>query len=129
MKDQEEKHRRNEIILIGVIVLLAAFYFLWKALTPAAEGAEVVVQVGGEEYARLPLSEDAELDIAQKGERHNHLVIRDGIATVTEATCPDGLCVHQADISRDGEMIVCLPNEVLITIENGEENELDGISK
>ena len=122
------RHRRNEGILIGIILLAAVGYMLWRQLAPTAPGGEVVVQADGKEYARLPLSENAELDIAQ-GERHNHLVIKDGVATVTEATCPDKQCVHQADISRNGEMIVCLPNQVLITIEHGEDAELDSTAR
>ena len=129
-KKREKRHRRNEGILIGLVLLAAAGYLLWRQGSQSGTGktGEVVVQADGKEYARLPLDEDAELDIVQ-GERHNYLLIQDGVATVTEATCPDKQCVHQADISRNGEMIVCLPNKVLITIEHGEDAGLDGAVK
>jgi len=129
MEEKKKRHGRNDLILVGVLIVVAVLYFLWKALAPAEVGAEVVVQVDGTEYARLPLAEEAELDIAQEGDRHNYLVIRDGKATVSAATCPDELCVHQADISRNGEQITCLPNKVLVTIENGEDSELDIIPR
>lgn len=125
-KNGTKKHRRNELILVGVIAVLAVLYFLWRALYPAKEGATVVVQVYGEEYARLPLDKDTELDITH-GENHNHLVIKDGVATVTDASCPDKICVNQSDISKSTDMIVCLPNQVLITIEGGEESGTDSI--
>lgn len=125
---QRKKHRRNDLILAGVIAVAAVLYFLWRTLAPAEAGAEVVVELRGQEYARLPLSQDTELDIVY-GRNHNRLVIKDGVATMAEATCPDGLCVHQPDISLNGQMIVCLPNQVLITIENGEDSGLDGMAK
>lgn len=127
-KESGKKHRRNDLILVGVVAVLAVAYFLWKALMPGEVGAEVVVKMYGQEYARLPLSKDAELDITN-GLNHNYLVIKDGVATLTEASCPDGLCVHQPDISRNNEMIVCLPNQVLVMIENGEDSGLDGTAK
>ena len=44
------------------------------------------------------------------------LVIKDGKADITEADCPDKLCVHQAPISREGEALVCLPHRVVVTV-------------
>ncbi|HBE87040.1 MAG TPA: hypothetical protein DDW53_19330, partial [Lachnoclostridium sp.] len=41
-------------------------------------------------------------------------------ASITEASCPDKVCVRTGKIHRSGELIVCLPNRVVITIE-GEE--------
>lgn len=40
----------------------------------------------------------------------------DGQVWVTEATCPDKICIHQGKISQEGETIVCLPNRMIIQI-------------
>lgn len=122
------KQRRNEWVLLGIVALAAVLYFIWRVFVPAEEGAVVVVQSHSEEYARLPLDKDAELDI-KWGDSHNYLVIRDGVATVTDASCPDKLCVHQADISKGGEMIVCLPNQVMITVEGSGDSEVDSVAQ
>lgn len=121
------KKRRNELILIGVIIVIAIGYIIFtKVSTPKkGKGAEVVVQVGGYEYARLPLNVDTELEIVS-GDFSNTLVIKDGIATVTEANCPDKLCTYQPSISRPDEMIICLPHEMLVIIVSDESNLLDG---
>ncbi len=42
--------------------------------------------------------------------------IHDGKADVTEADCPDKLCVHQKAISKTHETIVCLPNKVVVEV-------------
>ena len=36
------------------------------------------------------------------------------------ADCPDKLCVNQHAISSNGETIVCLPNKVVVEVEDGE---------
>ena len=47
----------------------------------------------------------------------NVLVIEDHKASITEADCPDKLCIHQGQIWGAGQMIVCLPNRLTVTIE------------
>ncbi|MCR4779113.1 MAG: NusG domain II-containing protein [Lachnospiraceae bacterium] len=122
------KRRRNELILVGLIVLLAAGFFIYKKVAPAKKGSEVVVSVFGREYARFPLNENREFPISYLNNL-NLLVIEDGYAYIKEASCPDGLCVHQGKINKSGEIIVCLPNEVVITVEGPEDSGVDSVVK
>ena len=55
-------------------------------------------------------------------------MIRDGKADVTEADCPDKLCVLQGKISRSGQTIICLPNKTMVTIKGGK-SEYDGVAQ
>ena len=48
----------------------------------------------------------------------NHLIIKGGEVWVSEATCPDKICVHQGKIHMDGEIIVCLPNKMTAQIKS-----------
>ena len=113
---------RNDILLIVAVLLLAAIAFLLFHFT-GTQGDRVVVLIGGERTASYPLSEDLEM-VIRTGEESNTLVIRDGKAQVTAATCPDGICVDHHPISKSGETIVCLPHQVVIKVEAGE-NEVD----
>ena len=122
------KKRRNEIILIVVVLLLAVGYFAYTKLKPEKKGAEVVVSVFGEEYARFPLNEDREFVISYL-KNSNVLVIENGYAYIREASCPDGLCVHQGKINKDGQLLVCLPNQVVVQIEGPEESGVDSVVK
>ena len=54
---------------------------------------------------------------------------KDGTADITEADCPDKLCVHQRAISKTKETIVCLPNKVVVEVTGSEESELDSVAK
>lgn len=87
----------------------------------------MVVTVDGKEYGRYPLqSKNAEkIKIELGGGAYNVLVIQDGKADIVEASCPDKICVNHAAIHLSGESIVCLPNKVVVTIENAEESGID----
>jgi hypothetical protein len=105
---------KNDIIFIAVILALilalGAFYVFSHG-----EGDTVTVTVGGVLYGEYPLSEGRTVEI-KNGESVNLLIIEGGRARVASASCPDGICAAHKPISRDGESIVCLPNEVVITV-------------
>lgn len=119
--------KRNDWILAGAVLAGAIVFFLINSFVVHREGARVRVTVGGEEYGSYSLEEELDLDIESRN-GVNHLVIHDGKADMTQADCPDRLCVHQKAISRDRETIVCLPNQVVVEIIGGEEAELDSIA-
>ncbi len=93
------------------------------------DGTYAVVSVDGTEAARYMLSEEKNELIQGVEGGYVRLVIHDGRADVTEASCPDHLCVHQAKISKAGEMIVCLPNKVVIRVVGGEEASVDAMTR
>ena len=115
---QNSKHRlRNDIILIAAVLLIAAIG-LSAYLLLSSEGERAVITLDGEHYADYPLKEDITVTISSKeGLGTNILVISDGKAYVSEASCPDLICVKHRPIWREGEAIVCLPNKVVVSIE------------
>ena len=117
--------KKNDWILAGAVLAAALIFYLVNSFVVHKEGDVVVVTVEGEVFGTYPLDEDQEIDINGT----NHLSIQDGRADMTQADCPDKLCVHQNAISRDRETIVCLPNQVVAEVSGGEEEELDSISR
>ena len=117
--------KKKDIILI-VTILLAAFlaYFLHEIIGSGSAGS-VTVKVNGVIEGSYSLSRDQEIEI---NGGTNHLSIQNGKADMTEADCPDKLCVSQKEISKNGESIICLPNKVIVEVENSEENEFDAVS-
>ena len=83
--------------------------------------------MNGVEAARYPLDTDAEIRLESENGGYNILVIKDGKADVTEASCPDKICVNQHAVSKTGEAITCLPNKTVIEIVGGEQ-EVDIVS-
>lgn len=126
MKSLEKKHR-NDIILVAVLLFAALAAFAVIQLTKKSGGYAVVVQEG-KEIASYPLSEDISVTFQSSNGGYNTLVIKDGKADVTEADCPDKLCVNQHSIRFNGETIVCLPNKLVVKIVSGEEADVDIIA-
>lgn len=118
------KTHRNDVILIAVLVALGGALMLWLGLTRQAGGV-ARVQINGETVLELPLSQDARVELGEPG-HGNLLIIENGTARVERADCPDQVCVRQGAVHYNGESIVCLPHKLIVSIEGGGSNGVDG---
>ena len=121
--------KKNDVILIAlllVVALLTASGMRIRQMNNTKDTANVVVTIDGEVYGAYPLSEDRTERIELPDGSYNILIISDGYADVSEASCPDQICVKHNHIRYSKESIVCLPNKVVVTVEGGKENEIDG---
>ena len=107
---------RNDVILIGAILVIALIVFVVFKLN-LKSGETVNVKVDGEILHSFSLQKNCEKIVSTKyGE--NIVSVNDGYVTVTSADCPDKICVKHRDISKVGETIVCLPNKLVVEIED-----------
>ena len=106
--------RRADVWLILGLLLVGGILFLVFRLS-APLGASVTVRIENDVVARYPLNVDGTYSL---NGGTNVLVVKDGRAHMEHADCPDGLCIRQGEISKEGERIVCLPNRVMITVDN-----------
>ena len=121
---------RNDVIFLAILLaVVTVFLVIYERTgTRADAGACVRVTVDGSVYGTYALGEEQEIPIVQDGVTTNVLTIRDGRADMTEADCPDKLCVSQGKISRSGQTIICLPNKTMVTIKGGK-SEYDGVAQ
>ncbi len=103
--------------LLAASGVFAVFNYV-KHQTPARF---LEISVDGQVIETLDLSRQTEYVISGVGGGTNRLVVEDGKAWVSEASCPDKVCMQQGSISQTGQLIVCLPNRVVITV-TGEES-------
>ena len=122
---------KKDTILIGGILLTAFLFWLIPLLlnrinrkSPAA----VSVYQDGQLLASYPLTDDLTEAIPWEENGYNLLLIENGAASVTDATCPDQLCMRQRAISKNGESIICLPHRLVLQIEGEEEGDLDAVT-
>lgn len=102
------KWRIADFIVIGVVLLTAFGVWLYPALSSAGEYA--VIEEDGQTQT-VSLIQKQELTLA-----HAKVAISDGTIAITQADCPDQVCVKTGAISRSGQSIVCVPNHIVITI-------------
>lgn len=105
---------KNDILLIAALLVIAFGVWIFT-LCSREDGGEAVVTVGGEDIARLPLSRDTVLTVGEGGHT-NTVVVENGGVYVSEASCPDHVCIRQGRASFDGQTIICLPNRLVITV-------------
>ena len=115
--------KKRDLILIASILIIAIALFLVVEITKE-EGAGVTVKVDGNTVAEYSLAKNGTHSL---NGGTNILVIEDGKAYLSDANCPDKLCVHQGKISMTGETITCLPNKLTVTV-FGTEESIDLIS-
>lgn len=120
MKLLRSKKAKRDVILIVALLLISALLFV--VLHHNEVGAGVVIRVEGEEIARYSLSQDGTYSL---NGGTNILVIENGEAYLSDADCPDLLCVNQGSIKYTGECITCLPNKLTVTVFGAEENGID----
>ncbi len=116
--------KRNDWILAAGVIAAAVLILCFQIFGSTSGGsAAVSVAVGGEPYGTYSLDEDQAVEINGT----NRLIIKDGSARMEWADCPDQLCVGHRGISRSGESIICLPNQVVISVESSQDSGLDGV--
>lgn len=101
--------------------------------TASDSGQKVQIMCRGELIGLYPLDRDEDIEILRDGHR-NLVSIRDRKVRMEESDCKNQICVNTGTISRTGELIVCLPNQVIVEIiqsaQGGDEHEeIDAVVK
>lgn len=105
-------------ILLAVFLLIAGFGSMFLLQREAPEDALVSVTVDGKLLVELPLDKNVEYEVKTEYGR-NLIVIDNGSVEVSEADCHGKDCVKFGKINSQGQLIMCLPHRLLITIKGG----------
>ena len=97
IKKEDSELKKKDLIMIATILVTALA--LWVRIT-----------VNGLEYGTYSLAKDQVIAIGDT----NVCEIKNGKIKMTEADCPDHLCISQKAVGNSGGTIVCLPNKVVI---------------
>lgn len=108
--------KKKELAFIIGIVVFALI--LWGGMYLVRHGhyGTIRITVNGEEYGTYSLAKDQVIKIGDT----NVCEIKNGKVHMTEADCPDHLCMKQKAVDSTGGTIVCLPNKVVIEGEKGD---------
>ena len=112
----KDKTTLRDLILAVSIIVLAAGFYIGHRIVNQKPAVIVEVSVDGEVVEELDLSKNGEYVISGYPNGTNTLIIEDGEAYISDATCPDRICIYQGKISSSGEMIICLPNLMIAKI-------------
>ncbi len=120
--------KKNDLILIGLVICIAMAAFAYNKITNDKAVGELYaeVYVEGNLYKKLSLEENQSITIKTKN-GYNVIEIKDGRAFMSDADCPDKICLNSGEISLPGRSIVCLPHKVYVIIKGEQKDEIDAI--
>lgn len=105
--------------LVALAVLLLGVAAAWLAYGGENSGAlTAIVKHRGQVVARVELSSlTEEKTVSIDGAYHLTVTLDRTGAAVTDSDCPGQDCLHTGRITRSGQSIVCLPEQVIVTLE------------
>ncbi len=124
-----------DYILIAVLIVFAiSFNFIFFSTTNSIPTERLEVSVSGVPLEAYDLNVDGvyTLETGPNNSHSNTFEIKDGVVTMIEANCPDQNCTYFAPIQLNNEIIICLPNEMVLQIASEDpekESEVDSISQ
>lgn len=123
------KQTRFWVILIAALLLVSALASLLVLRRTAGTVAKIYLD--GQCIRSIDLSrvDSASEFIVEGSAGSNTVRVEPGRICVSQADCPDQVCVHQGWISTGAVPVVCLPNRLVIQIEEQRNQmEIDGVS-
>ena len=103
------KWRAADFIVIAVVLLCAFAIWLYPFLS--SEGTSAKIEHAGKSQS-VSLAENRIIEL-----ENATVKVENGEIFIEEAQCPDSVCIKTGKISREGESIICVPNQIVITIE------------
>lgn len=117
---------KTDGIVLGILVLFAAGFLLWRAVA-AQPGTVATVTVDGETVLQIDLQAavDAQSYTLQNGVQ---LVAENHTVRFAASDCPDGICMETGALQKVGESAACVPNRTVVTVVGGEPRDVDVIA-
>lgn len=123
---------KNKICIIIIIIVVFACIsaiILINLHPPGGTVAEIIQD--GQCIQTIDLNQvEAPYEFTVTGDHNcfNTIRVEPGNISIVDASCPDKICVKTGSISNSLKPITCLPNHLIIRIQNSSTGNLDGIS-
>ena len=120
------KSNRFWVAVLGGVILISivAMLLLNKTSANVVRIFQEGVQI--EQLDLLAVTEPYSFTV-ESGPGINIISVEKGRIRISEANCPDGLCVRQGWISGGAMPIVCLPHQLIIQFDSDNTQGLDAI--
>ena len=120
------RSNRFWLIVLGGVVMASAITALLLTRVPVSYAR---VYKAGEltEVVNLTLVTEPYSIVVHDDMGLNVVVVEPGRVSISKSDCPDGICVRQGWISGGVVPIVCLPNQVIITLDGGDDFDVDAV--
>ncbi len=120
---------RGDIVLVSFLSLLS-LASLGGVRSLGLSGNHAVVEVDGQHVLELSLDRPA-ITPVQGPLGETVIEVSGGTVRILSSPCPHDHCIHMGRIRHVGEILVCVPNRVFVTVrgDGGGERVFDGVSE
>ncbi len=118
--------RIGDLLPVALCLLAAIALPLTAVFAVEADTLRVQTPNGVQTY---PLDTDGTIFVNGNNDIGLTILILDGKARVSEADCPDKLCVHTGWLEANGDTAACLPAGVLISVDNRQDSGVDAVAR
>lgn len=115
------------IILLIIIVITLGTASIYKTLIKGSENIAVIKREG-KVLKTIDLNKvvsTQEFTIKTDKGNYNKILVKHNAISIVDADCPHKECVKSGSISEPGQMIVCLPFKLIISIEGQNNSGID----
>jgi hypothetical protein len=126
--DVREYIRPGDWVLIAFLLATAvlSFFLVPRWLMSGATDVEILSR--DKSLRRYPLNKDRQ--VAVPGPLGiSEVTIKEGRVRIQSSPCPHKTCMAMGDIGKEGGILVCLPNEIVVRVGNGQPDGLDAVSR
>ena len=115
------------IILLILVVITLGATSIYKSAIKGSENIAIIKREGAvlKTIDLNKVVEPQEFTIKADKGRYNIISVKHNSISIKDANCPHKECVKSGSISEPGDMIVCLPYKLIITIEGQSDNGID----
>lgn len=120
-------HIKKNAALIGIVlilILLISIYFTERQMSTVNISAKAALYQNGEKIRELSTDKPETIRIGDELSWNEIEVSSEGIRVVN-ASCPDKICMNVSWKGKGSLPIVCLPNHMVITLCQEEDEEID----
>lgn len=118
---------KTDKLIFWIVLAVSVLLLLFSHMIFSGSGEKTVtIETEGRHYASYQLEnlwEPKVLQVETSYGTMEMMLSREG-ASITSSSCSDGLCL--GEITDAGEMLVCLPNRVVVRMKS--ETEVDGVA-
>lgn len=119
-QDPQRRITPGDLLLAGMLLLIALTGLARMLMAPA--GARVIVSDGEQVLYTAALDTPREVEL-EGPLGITRLKVEGGGVRIVDSPCPLKVCMGMGKVSRDGALLACLPNRILVEVVGPQDEE------
>jgi hypothetical protein len=124
--DEIKSFRIGDAFIILLLALGTALSFISRG--GSGKGETVMLLEGNAEAQSYSLAKDTVLTVDGPIGK-TEVEIRKGQVWIASASCPQQICRHQGKIRSNGQILVCIPNRLVVEVKGSRDPEVDATTE